>query len=502
MVDVNTSNIDALKGMSDVEFDFGVSSTVKATFRAEATTVSGQRGSRATWRTTGLTDFKGHFSEVFRQNGQTQLNDLDEVVSKLRQVATEIEKVEQAAREENQRRKTAREWAQKEADRSGFDKWVDDHITGGDDPPAVTLSDTGPSASVPQPAKSVRQTPPPATGGGGGGGTSSARPSQLRSFATSSQAGDTELSGSAGRLDGQVADFAASCSWATLDASGPILGLREWLSANGEDATWATTVADAFKKAGSEHSVSTLSNQSIEAALRANHVAVTRRDIEIDPPTAYGSPPTTGYSNDPVNTASGNFTEDESDLSFPGLAGGLQLGRSYSSMNSSVGAFGRGWSSWTDAGLRVDAEAARLRLSDGREVVFPRLGDRWERATGENLWLERTTDTAEPGFRVRNSSGTCWDLRADGRLQQTSGGPGTRVTFDYDAQGRLTAMAHEHRRCSGTRCRGTGTGRPGASSLRSPTTAGRSATTTTKPDGWSPRPAPAGAASTAGTTPT
>ncbi|RYZ27262.1 MAG: hypothetical protein EOP01_07920, partial [Propionibacteriaceae bacterium] len=86
MVDVSTANIGTLKGMPDVEFDFGVSSAVKDSFRAEATRLSGQRGSRAVARTTGLTDFKGHFSEVFRTSGQTQLGDLDEVAAALRLV--------------------------------------------------------------------------------------------------------------------------------------------------------------------------------------------------------------------------------------------------------------------------------------------------------------------------------------------------------------------------------------------------------------------------------
>lgn len=448
MVDVNTANIDTLKGMPDVEFDFGVSAAVKAAFRAEASTLTGQRPSRATWRTTGLTDFQGHFSEVFRQNGVTQLADLDEVAAKLRDVATEIEKVEQAAREENQRRATAREWAQRQADRNGFEKWWDDHVSGGEDPPAVNLSDSGPTATVAQPAHGSRQTPPPGGGGGGGGGTSSARPSDLRSFATSTTGGDDLLVGAAGRLQRQCDDFVTSCSWATLNASGPIQGLREWLRLNAEDATWATTVADAFAKAGGEGAVSSLSNQTIEAALRANNVAESRRDIEVDPPTAYGSPPTTGYANDPVNTATGNFTENEIDLAFGGPAVGLQLSRSYSSLNHTAGAFGLGWSSWTEAGLDLDGEAATLRLPDGREIVFPRLGDGWDRAVGENLWLRRSSTEAgeaeaEVGYLLTSSTGMSWELDTDGRPRRVGAGVGSWIAFHYDDLGRLTSMAHE-----------------------------------------------------------
>ena len=54
------------------------------------------------------------------------------------------------------------------------------------------------------------------------------------------------------------------------------------------------------------------------ATLQAAGVDATRQDIVIDPPTAYGSPPTTGYADDPVNTATGNFLENEVDLVVPG----------------------------------------------------------------------------------------------------------------------------------------------------------------------------------------
>ncbi|GAB3740597.1 hypothetical protein GCM10028864_04500 [Microlunatus parietis] len=432
-------DIDKLKGMPDVTYDFGVSGEVKSAFRAVANTLSGQRGDRSTWRETGLEQFDGRFSEIFKTNGTTQLGDLDEVVTALRAVATKLEDVEEAAREENQRRKTAREWAQRQADRSGFEKGWDEFWGTGEDPPDVNIKETGPAQRVSAPASRPRETPAPGSGGDGGGGTSSAKPSNLRSFATSTEGGDGAFDGKPASLEGKCTDFATSCSWATLDASGPIQGLRDWLRLNGEDSKWATTVADAFARAGGEGNVSTLSNSTIEAALRAANVAVNRQDIVVDPPTAYGSPPTTGYSDDPVNTATGNFIENENDLAFPGASAELGLTRTYNSLNRKLGAFGPGWSSWTEAGLTLTDEAARLRLADGREVVFPRLGQDWDRANGENLWLARDAT----GYTVTNSAGLRWDLGADGRLLATSTGPGTKINFGYDSDARLISMAHE-----------------------------------------------------------
>ena len=127
-----------------------------------------------------------------------------------------------------------------------------------------------------------------------------------------------------------------------------ISGYRQWLTANGQDAEWASTVASAFERAGSQGGIASLPDSAIEAALSARGISQGRTDIQIDPPTAYGSPPTTGYSDDPVNTATGNFIENEIDLSFTGGCSALSFPRSYSSLNPVVGAFGPGWSSWAD----------------------------------------------------------------------------------------------------------------------------------------------------------
>ena len=55
--------------------------------------------------------------------------------------------------------------------------------------------------------------------------------------------------------------------------------------------------------------------------------------------------PSTGYANDPVNTATGNFIEPETDLGFAGAAADLAVTRMYNSLGSgldTVGVFGPG----------------------------------------------------------------------------------------------------------------------------------------------------------------
>jgi len=102
------ANLDGLKGMPDVKYDFTVSSDLQAAFRAAASTLEGQRGSRSTLRSNALTDFWGYYSTLFESNGTTQLDDLDEIVTNLRLVADKVSEVDTAARAENNRRRHAR----------------------------------------------------------------------------------------------------------------------------------------------------------------------------------------------------------------------------------------------------------------------------------------------------------------------------------------------------------------------------------------------------------
>ena len=223
--------------------------------------------------------------------------------------------------------------------------------------------------------------------------------------------------------------------------------------------------------------MSALPDSAVEAVLAGAGVSSQRADIVIDPPTAYGSPPTTGYSDDPVNTSTGAFLEVEEDLGFAGASGSLAWTRSYNSLNPVVGAFGRGWSSWAEVGLVLTGDAARLTLPDGRVVVFPRAGQGWGRAEGESLWLEHAPasqdganqDSASQdgagqadgpggagqdgdedvarggGYVVSSSWGLRWRIDSVGRVVHAGAGSGTGVTLSWEGE-RLVRLTHERGR--------------------------------------------------------
>ncbi|GAA3589087.1 hypothetical protein GCM10022198_11150 [Klugiella xanthotipulae] len=433
-----------MHGSDPLVFNYGTADGLVSAFNNAASTVEGQSASRASYVTTGQQDFQGHFANLFTANASTAASDATRLVAALRLVATYAQELRDAATEEDARRRRAREWEERQDNRSVGD-YISDFFTGGEDAP-TEKPQPAPRHEAPAPTSGSRDTPAGAAGGAAGG-TSAARPSSLRSFATGISGLDQLLSTTPGTLRGTLADFVAQCQWGTLDGSGVVTAYDKWLLANANDATWANTLAAAFAAAGGEAAVSRVSDAALGSALAAAGVNASRSALQIDPPTAFGAPPTTGYSMDPVNTATGNFIEPEVDLGGVGGAASLRLSRMYNSLDSRVGVFGPGWSSVVEIALTLSDEGAVWRMGDGREVHFPRQGAGWDRARGENFWLVVEPEAGHGSVLVvRDNAGSRWEFTPAGVWLGSSSGPGTAVRVVRGADGEVARLAHERGR--------------------------------------------------------
>lgn len=422
----------------DVPFDFGAADSLISLCTSASSLINTQQASRARWVHAASTDFRGYFSDLFGSNATVASGDAQLLAQRLSEVASGVRQLRDEASKEQKRRQTARAWKHHLETRNLWD-YVHDWVVGEGAPPV------GPPASqvhiqvAPAPAR-PRQTPGPGSGGGSSG-TSSARPESLQEFARSSATANDTLNPWSSTLRNSYRDFAARSHWGRISADGVWTGFDKYLASNAEDVRWATTIAAAFAAAGGSGGVSTLSNAALTAALKAAHVNASRDPLAIEPPEAYGCPPTTGYADDPVNTLTGNFIEVESDLAFSGGASALGFGRTYNSCNPTIGAFGPGWSSWTETALVLADDAARWVLPDGRQLVFPRMGESWDRSTSENYWLTRSAS----GLTITSSDAGRWEFTPAGRLTALDHGDGTRVRLSYDGQ-RLVGMSHERNR--------------------------------------------------------
>jgi len=268
-------------------------------------------------------------------------------------------------------------------------------------------------------------------------GTSSARPGDLDQFASRSRGADDTLRSHNSRLRSTYADFLDGTEWGVLDIQSLLAGFGTYIDYNEIDARWVAKIAEAFRRAGGNGAIKTLPDAAIHASLKAAGLLGGRQSVTFDDPVAYGMPPTTGYANDPVNTASGNFVEVEDDLPFDGLVAGLRFARVYNSRSDVPGAFGPGWSSWADVRLHPRPDGAEYTGPDGQRVRFPRMGDGYGRVIG----FAGLVEPGASGLVLRRVGGERVEFDEGGMPARLTRGPGTDVRFTH-VDGRLAELRH------------------------------------------------------------
>lgn len=182
--------------------------------------------------------------------------------------------------------------------------------------------------------------------------------------------------------------------------------------------------------------VATVSNTAIDAALKAKGLDKAPDLVEVDAIVMYGQPPYSGWVDDPINLANGNFLLRDGDLQLFGVAAALSVVRSYSSRDRSAGVFGPGWSCVLDASLAIEEHQVTYRSLDGGGAVFRRREDgTWTRDDRRDLTL-----TGGPaGWQVQEGHHRTWRFDGDGVLRTFTAGQ-AEVVLD---RGPATVVATE-----------------------------------------------------------
>ncbi|WIB36685.1 hypothetical protein [Curtobacterium sp. MCJR17_043] len=107
--------------------------------------------------------------------------------------------------------------------------------------------------------------------------------------------------------------------------------------------------------------------------------------------------------------------------------------------------FGPGWASVLDQALLLSDTGARWVRDDGRAVDYPRDGDGFGRAVGENSWLHREPGEGPDGARlvVRDNQGGWWAFDPTGRWLASGRGHGETTTVSRDGSGAVIRLEHE-----------------------------------------------------------
>jgi RHS repeat-associated protein len=179
--------------------------------------------------------------------------------------------------------------------------------------------------------------------------------------------------------------------------------------------------------------------------------------VALPPLSTIGPPPLSGWGAqpqsqcaDPVNCATGNFTETSTDLAIPGNGVPLGLSRTYNSLASDInGSFGFGWSSNYEMHLAVASSGdATLTTEGGAELPFASngsggfipasnvFGDLVQNGTG-------TYTATKPGgssYTFADSGTTDASGAEVYRLASESDRNGYETTLAYNGSGQLTAV--------------------------------------------------------------
>jgi RHS repeat-associated protein len=147
---------------------------------------------------------------------------------------------------------------------------------------------------------------------------------------------------------------------------------------------------------------------------------------------------------DPIETASGDFSETQTDLSIGGLGVGLILSRTYTAQAAasaaSPGAFGYGWTSSFSDRLAFEEEGNRITVerADGSTVPFTADG---KGGFDPPVWGQDTlSGNSEAGYTYTTASQIERHFAPSGALQSVTDRNGNQTTLSYTEAGRLKAI--------------------------------------------------------------
>ena len=404
-----TAQTSDVHAMDNVQYDNAASDTLSRALRNAANNLTSSYGSAA--NSTGgsrntqsnelWNDFKGRYSDDAK-NGRNNLTvNAINVAAMLNHAAGLVDHLKSCAEAENKNRSAARDWDKK--------WWIEkkwDELWGGGlkhSEPEVPKPDAPSSVPAPAPVSSSE-----------GGGTSSANPDNIDSYVTMCNADTTTHENDYNSIVSALSGFETGCKYGTLDIRPATTGLQALNTQSRNLTAWLTQVAQAFRDAGggASNTVVTVSDAFLDLTLQSRGVGPLQiQHIDATASELTGATPSSGFANDPVNVATGNFIEPETDLIFTGTTSAmtLSLKRMYNSLAVThadevpSGVFGLGWFSTLDTHLSFEDEQASWFMPDGRAVLFDREGEGFARAAREPWWLTKVPTTDELFTRVRDA---------------------------------------------------------------------------------------------------
>lgn len=401
-----TANGDATMHVKEkVQFSDADSDTLRSALDAAAEHLETQQSKRTGDFYTATTNFTGKYSEDFATIHNQLKTNATNVASMLRYAAKLVDYVKDCAHVENRNCDKAREWDDKSWWQGVQDWWNDKDSPDYEKNPDKPAAPAAPATTADTPTTSVII--------GNGEGMSSAMPENLKTYTDNATTCESDATGKYNAITSALAAYQGSCKHGQLDISATVSSLNTWIQQSQQVTTWLSGVAQDFRDAGARSGNPVpLSNAYLDQQMQARGQGKPNiQPIEVNYAEVSGEVPSSGFANDPVNVATGNFIEPETDLVFTGTVSEstLSLTRMYNSLAVThadevpSGVFGLGWFSTLDTRLSFGDEQASWFMPDGRAVFFDREGEGFARAAREPWWLTKVPATDELFTRVRDA---------------------------------------------------------------------------------------------------
>ena len=149
-------------------------------------------------------------------------------------------------------------------------------------------------------------------------------------------------------------------------------------------------------------------------------------------------------SGDPVNCATGNEVESQTDLSIAGRGPGLRLTRTYNSQlaatQSAPGPFGYGWTGPYSAHLVIneEAETATVHQDNGSTVTFDLTASKTYTVAGS--WVQATLKKEGSSYAFTLPDQTKLAFNEAGQLESETDRNGNVITVSHNVEGRIEAI--------------------------------------------------------------
>jgi len=143
-----------------------------------------------------------------------------------------------------------------------------------------------------------------------------------------------------------------------------------------------------------------------------------------------------GYYAEPVNTATGAYSTQQTDAALPGLGVPFDFTRYYSSDNTAKGDLGTGWTNTYSSKLAITASTVTLTSENAQTAIFKLVSGQWVGNAGVASQLAKLPSG---DWQVTRQDGTQLTFNASGQLTAEQDRNGVGISLSYTA-GLLTSV--------------------------------------------------------------